>query len=50
VLEKLRAEGIEIVEGAKVSSVSGKDSAVTVRRRTVAALPGPTFWSRSAVR
>jgi pyruvate/2-oxoglutarate dehydrogenase complex dihydrolipoamide dehydrogenase (E3) component len=30
VLKKLRAEGIEIVEGAKVSSVSGKDSGVTV--------------------
>jgi hypothetical protein len=30
VLRKLRAEGIEIVEGAKVAAVSGKDGAVTV--------------------
>jgi pyruvate/2-oxoglutarate dehydrogenase complex dihydrolipoamide dehydrogenase (E3) component len=30
VLKKLRAEGIEIVEGAKVAAVSGKDGAVTV--------------------
>jgi pyruvate/2-oxoglutarate dehydrogenase complex dihydrolipoamide dehydrogenase (E3) component len=30
VLSKLRGEGIEIVEGAKVSAVSGKDGAVSV--------------------
>jgi NADPH-dependent 2,4-dienoyl-CoA reductase/sulfur reductase-like enzyme len=51
VLSKLRGEGIEIVEGAKVSNVSGTEGAISRRDRGWAQLRmAPTSWSPWAVR